>query len=246
MRSPKVFLVDGLRPKNKRKTVNTRTMDIEIEKIVADSAPDYRIGFLTANVRNGSTPEKLTAAIKEYADEITQTMEITDINRRPGIAGTRQVYKKLGKDPNRYRPSHEQMMRRILKGLGLYTVNALVDSGNLLSLKSGYSVGVFDADRIQGDTLRVGRGEEGEPYVGIGRGPLNIVGLPVVRDAAGGIGTPTSDNERTKVGLDTRRIVVTIHMFATDMDPVDTLELAKELFTEYCSADITDCRIVHI
>ena len=65
-------------------------------------------------------------------------------------------------------------------------------------LSKDYSIGGFDADKFVGDTLTLGVGRAGEPYEGIGRGLLNIEGLPVYRDAEGGVGTPTSDNERTK------------------------------------------------
>lgn len=215
-------------------------MRLTIEPRFAGIAPDYRVVLMTADVTNGPTPAGLTAAITRYGESLTSLMEIADIARRPGIAATRAVYKALGKEPNRYRPSHEQMMRRFLKGQGLYEVSALVDTGNLLSLLTGYSVGVFDAAKIEGAELTVGVGRPGEPYEGIGRGPLNIENLPVVRDAAGGIGTPTSDNERTKTSEDTTRIVVTMHAFGPDMPLEEAAGLARHLFTLYCGAtDIT-------
>ena len=86
----------------------------------------------------------------------------------------------------------------MLQGKELYQIDTLVDLVNLASIAFGYSIGGFDADKFVGDTLTLGIGREGEPYEGIGRGMLNIAGLPVYRDAQGGVGTPTSDNERTK------------------------------------------------
>ena len=61
-----------------------------------------------------------------------------------------QAYKRLGKDPNRYRPSAEALRRRILRGLPLYKIDTLVDIVNLVSIRSGYSIGGFDADKIVG------------------------------------------------------------------------------------------------
>ncbi|MDE6297459.1 MAG: hypothetical protein K2L89_06385, partial [Muribaculaceae bacterium] len=163
------------------------------------------------------------------ARQFSNQYDIKDINTLSPIAATRKAYKLCGKDPNRYRPSQEQMMRRILKGLGLYNVNTLVDMGNLISLKTGCSIGCFDADKIEGDTLCLGIGKEDEPYKGIGRGPLNISGLPVFRDKIGGIGTPTSDNERTKLSLDTVNLLCTVHLF----DPEIDIEEVKRLFENY-------------
>lgn len=211
-------------------------MQLSIDPIYSTIAPDYKVILITADVDCGDTPAELTQAIERVGEGFVNLMEMPDIARRPGIAATRAVYKALGKEPNRYRPSHEQMMRRFLKGQGLYTVSALVDTGNLLSLMSGYSVGVFDADAVKGDSLTVGVGRPGEPYEGIGRGPLNIEHLPVVRDSEGPIGTPTSDNERTKTSPSTRRIVVTIHAFGPDMPIADTATLAAHLLTLYCGA----------
>lgn len=215
-------------------------MKLQIEPRFAEIAPAYKVVLMTANVDCDETPKELTEAINRFGDGLTGVMEMADIAKRPGIAATRAVYKALGKEPNRYRPSHEQMMRRFLKGQGLYTVSALVDTGNLLSLMTGYSVGVFDADAVKGELLTVGVGEADEPYEGIGRGPLNIEFLPVVRDETGAIGTPTSDNERTKTSDSTKRIVVTMHAFGEDMPIAEAAELAVHLFSLYCNAtDIT-------
>lgn len=197
---------------------------------------DYRLIVVEADVRNGATPSGLTAELEAFANSYAALTEVADINRRPGIAATRAAYKRFGKDPNRYRPSQEQMSRRIVKGLGLYVVNALADAGNLVSLKSGNSIGIFDAAKVSGDTLTMDVGREGEPYEGIGRGPLNVAGLPIVRDAAGGIGTPTSDNERTKVDESTSRIVATIHSFAREMPTEDVVAEFSRLLETYCSA----------
>ncbi|MDE6682210.1 MAG: hypothetical protein K2J87_02145, partial [Muribaculaceae bacterium] len=139
-------------------------------------------------------------------------------------------------DPNRYRPSQEQLMRRIVRGLGLYYVNNLVDAGNLFSLLTGCSVGCFDADKISGAVLTLGIGKEGEPYHGIGRGELNISGMPVFRDDKGGIGTPTSDNERTKLELGTTRLLVTVHLFNPEIRIGDVVDLFTRIFTTFGNA----------
>ena len=84
---------------------------------------------------------------------------------------------KIRKDPNRYRPAGEALSRRILKGQPLYRIDTLVDLINLLSLKTGYSIGGFDDEQIKGD-LVLGIGVADEKFAAIGRGQLNIEGLP--------------------------------------------------------------------
>ena len=154
------------------------------------------------------------------------------------IAATRRVYKSCGKDPSRYRPASEALIRRVLQGKELYQRDTLVDLVNLASIAFGYSIGGFDADKFVGDTLTLGVGREGEPYEGIGRGMINIHGLPVYRDAAGGVGTPTSDHERTKMTIDTRHLVVLINGYDGNEQRVrKNAEYIQSLLQKYSQSD---------
>ena len=131
-------------------------------------------------------------------------------------------------------------MRRVLQSKKLYQIDTLVDLINLASMKYGYSIGAFDADKFNGDTLTLGIGKEGEPYEGIGRGMINIAGLPVYRDKVGGVGTPTSDNERTKVSLSTKHLLVLVNGYdGNEASVVETAEYIMHLLGRFCEA--TDC-----
>ena len=122
----------------------------------------------------------------------------------------------------------------MLQGKALYQIDTLVDLVNLASIAYGYSIGGFDADKFVGDTLTLGVGCEGEPYEGIGRGMLNIAGLPVYRDAEGGVGTPTSDNERTKMEMSTKNVLVLINGYDGNEDNVRAnAEFLVRLFEKY-------------
>lgn len=208
-------------------------MEIKFSEEIVEKLPELRVLLITADVSNPPTSDELWAEIIQYGKEFQETYKMEDINKRPGIAGTREAYKMLGKEPNRYRPSTEAMCRRFVKGYELYRSLALIDLINLLSLKSGYSIGGFDSDKIEGDVLTLGVGEEGEPYEAIGRGLLNIAHLPVFRDSVGGVGTPTSDNDRTKLSADTKHLAATINIYREEMSIEDTLALATRLLTDY-------------
>ncbi|MDE7143202.1 MAG: hypothetical protein K2N76_00220, partial [Muribaculaceae bacterium] len=107
-----------------------KEIDIEFGPEIAAAAPGLRVIRLSAEVVNGPTDPQLRQELEELAARIKQTYQIADINKRPGIAATRAVYKALGKDPNRYRPSQEQLMRRIVNDKGLYFISNLVDVCN--------------------------------------------------------------------------------------------------------------------
>lgn len=219
-------------------------MEIVISDKIKSAAPDYFMVLVEADVTNSVTSDSLWQEIEDYSAYLRENVELSQVNKRPGIVATRNAYKACGKDPNRYRPSSEALCRRIVRGMELYKIDTLVDLVNLLSMKSGYSVSGFDRDKIAGDTLTISVGEEGEPFEGIGRGPLNIAGMPVYRDAIGGIGTPTSDNERTKIDLNTTHAVICIHIYGLDMPVEEAISLTERLLTQYAAARNITVRVV--
>jgi len=188
---------------------------IAMKVIVSDEIESVCPGFIgaavEAQVKNSPYQEELWQEIGTWGEKYKHELTPDSLKDMSGIAATRRVYRACGKDPSRYRPASEALIRRILKGKPLYQIDTLVDLINLASIVYGYSIGGFDADRFVGDTLVLGVGKEGEPYEGIGRGPINIAGLPVYRDAVGGVGTPTSDHERTKITLETTHLLVLIN-----------------------------------
>jgi DNA/RNA-binding domain of Phe-tRNA-synthetase-like protein len=211
-------------------------MNIAFEPAIKDAAPQLEVIFVTADVDNPPTSDELWHELTLLADEIKSDYPMEMVNKRPGIAGSRAAYKALGKEPNRYRPSSEALCRRMVKGLELYRTLTVIDLINLLSVRSGHSIGGFDADKIVGDTLTLGVGREGEPYEAIGRGQLNIACLPVFRDAVGGIGTPTSDNDRTKLSEATKHLVMTINVYRPELDRAELIALTERLLTQYANA----------
>lgn len=205
---------------------------------IRKNCPAFRGVAVYAEVTNTTFSEGLWRDINAFTKELTTTTETEDIKAHPAIAATREAYKSCGKDPSRYRPSAEALRRRLMRGLALYQIDTLVDLINLVSLRTGYSIGGFDADKIKGTELVLGVGHADEPFEGIGRGVLNIEGLPVYRDLAGGIGTPTSDNERTKMDLDTRHILAIINAYDGDVIRMEeAAEMTQDLLRKYASSD---------
>ena len=210
-----------------------------IKVIVSDEIERVCPGFVgacvEADVVNTPYCEGLWEEIHALGEQYKATLTTESLKEMSGIAATRRVYKACGKDPSRYRPASEQLIRRMLQGKELYQIDTLVDLINLASIRFGYSIGGFDASKFVGDTLTLGIGRAGEPYEGIGRGMLNIEGLPVYRDALGGVGTPTSDNERTKITIDTRHLVVLINGYDGNEEQVRAnAEFILDLVRRYC------------
>lgn len=218
------------------KKKDNRNVEIIVEDKIETVCPSFVGACVEADVENSAYSEELWKLIDEQCEKFRQTLTTDTVKDISAIAATRRVYKACGKDPSRYRPSSEALIRRVLQGKQLYQIDTLVDLINLASITYGYSIGGFDAGKFSGDTLSLGVGREGEPYEGIGRGMLNIAGLPVYRDAIGGVGTPTSDNERTKMGLATRRLVALVNGYDGNEETVRaTAQLIVQLVERFCN-----------
>lgn len=211
--------------------------NITVSEELKKACPGFKGAAVYAEVTNTAFCEGLWKEIDDFTQELTTTTQTDDIKLQPAIAATREAYKRCGKDPSRYRPSAEALRRRLMRGLALYQIDTLVDLINLVSLRTGYSIGGFDADKIEGNDLELGIGRAEEPFEGIGRGVLNIEGLPVYRDRIGGIGTPTSDNERTKMGLETRHILAIVNGYSGQEGLKEAAEMIQELLKKYTSSD---------
>ena len=201
-----------------------------------EACPETRIGLIRATVINEPTCDDLWAEIEAAAQEIKSRYELLEINQRPAIAATRHLYKALGKDPSRYRVSSEALCRRIIRGLGIYRLTTLIDVVNLVSIKSGYAISGLDGDRIAGGTLTMSVGTRDDVYNGIGRGLLNIEGMPCYRDARGPIATPTSDEERTKFTEQTTTAQININAFAPEMPLEQAVDWMAGLLKQYAHA----------
>ena len=96
-------------------------MEIIIEDIIKSIAPQLHVITIETDVINSETPDEFWRELTDEAKRISSLYEVSDINKRPGIAATRQAYKNLGKEPNRYRPSSEALCRRACNVTGKKT-----------------------------------------------------------------------------------------------------------------------------
>lgn len=218
-------------------------MDVQVslsEKI-KEVAPNLKLGLLEAHVKVTDHNETLWEEIDAMTENFD--LETSDIAKLSPVSAARKVYRALGKDPTRYRLSSDSLMRRIVKSQGLYKVNDVVDINNLLSIECGHSIGTYDLDKIQGPIV-YDVGTADEEYRGIGRGVLNIDGLPVFKDELGSFGSATSDSERTMVTTQTKRILMNIIAFDGDASLNDWMDKAACLLETYVEGQVTKRWIV--
>ncbi len=208
---------------------------VSISRILKSAVPLTTLSCIECDVIVQKKNERLWTEMDREIAAIASGMGVEEISRMPAIASSRKAYKACGKDPARYRLSAEGLLRRILKRRELYQINNVVDLLNLVSISSGFSIGGYDAGKIEGG-VELGIGRDGETYRGIGRGVLNIEHLPVFRDDRGAFGSPTSDSVRTSVGLETQRFLMIIIAFDDSGDLKGAAEMAVNLLRKDAAA----------
>ena len=218
-------------------------IDISIAPEITDAGVDLVLGCTTCNVTVSENDEALVAALDRECATRAADSAATPPGQVPAVAATRQAYKALGKDPSRYRPSAEALMRRIAQGKELYRVNTVVDTNNLVSLRSGHSIGAYRLDALA-PPLLCRRGAAGESYEAIGRGPLNLEGLPLLADTGGPFGSPTSDSARSMITPETQAILMVIFGFGDEPAIDEALGFAVGALSTYCAAQDIDTAII--
>ena len=179
----------------------THTPTITIDDSLADV---LRLGwFILEGVETGGVSLAFETELERFTTDLKAAYaapaEAAERNRP-----ARVLYRAVGLDPTRYRPSSEALQRRVLQGKPLYRVNRVVDGANLCSLEAALPVGLYDLDQLEGD-IQAALGGAGEGYDGINKGRINLEGRLALRDDHGPFGNPSADSFRTRIRESTRR-----------------------------------------
>ena len=128
-------------------------MEIIIDNNLQDRC-NVNLGCIFYNTSVEKNNELWTYIDNIVIENIKKEYTLDNLTEQINIKASRQAYKQLGKEPSRYRVSSEALIRRILQNKGLYKINNVVDTNNLISIETGYSVGSYDLEKIQGDICR--------------------------------------------------------------------------------------------
>jgi DNA/RNA-binding domain of Phe-tRNA-synthetase-like protein len=209
--------------------------EIAIAEELRGAGIALRLGLVAAALGPAPDGADLADVLTGAAQAAVQRLGDGAPSGEPAIAAARRAYKALGKDPARYRPAAEALLRRARQGKGVAPIHPAVDVNNVVSLETGLSIGSHDLDRLRPPLLcRAGR--EGEAYRGIGRGAVNLARLPLLADADGPCGCPTSDSERAAVGPATRHVLMVLYGFGGGDGLDDALARAEALLRRNAGA----------
>lgn len=208
-------------------------MDIKISQELKALCPGAALLVLNyeAEIKESST--ELISLLDETINDLHNRYTMADLPELLHIKDTRTAYRNLGKAPTTYRNASEAMLRRIVKGNGLYHINNVVEVNNLISVSTGYSIGSYDTGCLSG-TIEWKPAPEGETYQGIGKEVLNIEHLPTLYDDNGAFGNPTSDSRRAMITSGKHEISTIIYSFSGRHELDLIARQYEKLLTTYC------------
>ncbi len=124
--------------------------------------PEYRRGVVLAyGVRNGASPAELVGILRDEETRARARLNMDTLTTELRLASWREAFRSLGYKPGDFRPSIEALLRRVLRGQELPAINALVDIGNIVSLRHLLPVGGHAIDVLTRDiALRPASGTE--------------------------------------------------------------------------------------
>jgi DNA/RNA-binding domain of Phe-tRNA-synthetase-like protein len=153
-------------------------------------------------------------------------------------AAVRAMYKRVGLDPTKTRPSSEALLRRVRRGEPLPRINSMVDVCNWCSLEFQLPYGLYDLAHVEGDAVEMRLGRDGESYAGIRKDDVHVAGRICLADARGPFGNPTSDSARTMVtSATTDALVVVFAPASVDATRVTrVLDVTAQRMAEFTGA----------
>ena len=144
-------------------------------------------GVLVADgIKNGASPAALIEAFEDEQQAVLERLGDTPLSDVPSLAAWRRAFRGFGVDPTAYRSAAEALLRRLTKQGSIPSINTLVDIGNLVTIRFGLPVAVFDRTSItDGLTVRLATGDESFTDLGSGTTEQPEPGEVIFIDAAG-------------------------------------------------------------
>ena len=218
--------------------------DVTIDKELFSVYSEIRLGLLRFHADVKVPDDHFWDYMNmEVLPQVRRSIEGKEWGEIPGIKGSRAAYKAFGRNPGRYRVSSEALIRRVRRGDELYHINSVVDVNNLISVKSGLSVGSYDLGQVHGG-IKLRKAEHGEGYTGIGKDFIDMENMLVLADDDGIFGSSMSDSTRAMVTDSATDILVVIYCFEDDIDLDALLREAVSAFGRFAGAEDVEHWIV--
>ncbi len=183
------------------------------------------------NVMVSSSNDVLQQALLEEQNRVKQIFTIESIVQDPGVVESRRIFKLLGLDPARYRPSQEALLRRIVQDKSIASINSGVDVNNLLSIRYRVPMGLYDAQKIVGNpVMKVGSANN--VYAALNGREVQCENKLILCDHQGPIGSPYVDSQRTAIIQSTHQFLHVVYFCYNGLNEKAFEDMAKT-FVEF-------------
>ncbi|MBX0316183.1 B3/4 domain-containing protein [Planococcus glaciei] len=208
-------------------------MELSIHPSIIEILPDFKIGTIHYNnITVSESPQMLKGRLQLFQEQLYFDLEEKELTDFPGLLEWQLIWKALGADPSRYRPSAEALYRRIKKQNYLQSIHSAVDMNSFLSLQYEIPLGLYDADKIEGD-VEITTGTSQDQFEGLNNRVNTLTNILVSKDAQGAFGSPYVDSKRTAV-TETTKNALHIFYLRPSMEKDTALQLltaASNMFT---------------
>ena len=218
---------------------------------VASRFPSVAGGVVHAEgVSNGPSPQALVAAFRAEQQAVLTRIGDTPLSELPTLAAWRRAFRAFGVDPTAYRSAAEALLRRLTKQGSIPSINALVDAGNLVAIRYGLPVAMFDQRLVTGaTTVRFAAGTESFMDLGSGDRETAAEGEVIFIDDAGLVSARRwcwRQSAESASGPDTTTVLVTVegHHHGAEADVRAAVADLETLLRTYARPSATTSGVV--
>lgn len=223
------------------KILEVEWLEIQVSAEICELIPNFKIGVIEyKNITVGDSPQMVKGRLQLFQESIYFELDNKQISDIPGIKEWRNIFKKTGKDPNRYRHSAEALFRRIQKQNYLSSIHSAIDINNFFSLQFQVPIGVYDLDRLKAPIV-IRFGKENETYNGLNGRTNSLEHLILSSDENGPFGSPFVDSDKAPVTIHTKNALQIIYLRpSTEKEAANKLtQSLMNMFTQIHGGEAT-------
>jgi DNA/RNA-binding domain of Phe-tRNA-synthetase-like protein len=210
-----------------------KILEIIISQSLKRAIPDFKIGVIEYfNIVVTDSPQMVKGRLQLFQENIYFDLEEKGFSDYEGLREWKAAFKKVGTDPNRYRPSVESLYRRIKKQNYIGTINSAADINNFFSLQYEVPIGIYDYDKLSGNTVEIKVGKSSDEYEAINGRNVSMEQKILSSDSQGAFGSPIVDSARASVTTSTKNALQFIYL-KPSMSSNEGLELIQSLKTMF-------------
>jgi Uncharacterized conserved protein len=208
--------------------------DVSISAELKTAIPDFKVSVICYHhIVISAIPPMISERLPLYYENIRLSLEDHPVREIPGVSEWRAVFKKVGTDPSRYRPSQEALLRKIKKDGQPHRIHSAADLNNFFSVQYGIPLGIYDLDRIE-PPVRLTIGSSEDHYDGLNGRVMHMEDKIVSADGNGAFGSPIVDSKRTCVTEKTKNALQIVYL-RPSMSDAEARKLTSkigEMFTQ--------------